>query len=267
MATAVAEIQIHPIGFFRGTHSSKSSLPRQGIRSTQTGKIEFQPGFDHTLALSGLERMSHVWVIFYFHEAHSAAKPLVRPPRAPDEQVGVYATRAPYRPNKLGLTLAQIETVQDGKLIIKNSDLLDGTPILDLKPYSPESDRPEISFHGWIDNVEVWSYELSHLALEQSEWLKAHGLHELDDVFEAQLGTPPLEESRKRIQKNDDKTWRLAWRTWRFLVEIDVDQKTSNVLEILSGYSQKELAEESDPYHDKILHRNFQQHHFSFLKK
>ncbi|MFN8791861.1 MAG: tRNA (N6-threonylcarbamoyladenosine(37)-N6)-methyltransferase TrmO [Bdellovibrionales bacterium] len=131
----MASFTFQSIGTFHGPRSTKSSLPRQGSLSSQAGHIVFASGFDHKTALSGLEEMSHIWLIFVFHEAKSPAKPLVRPPRAPDQQIGVYATRSPYRPNSIGLTLAQVDRLEEGKLFLKSVDLLDGTPILDLKPY------------------------------------------------------------------------------------------------------------------------------------
>jgi len=209
------------------------------------------------LALSGLEQMSHVWVIFVFHEAKSPAKPLVRPPRAPDQQIGVYATRSPYRPNPLGQTLAQVDRVEEGKLFLKNVDLLDGTPILDLKTYVAESDRPENPRQGWIEHIVPWTYALSESAQECARWLMTHGLFELEDVLEAQLGTAPLQPERKRLQARPDGTWVLAYRTWRFAIQIDQERHHSTVLEIFSGYSPQELQDLQDPYSDKDLHRAF----------
>lgn len=253
----MAEIKIHAIGYFRGTHFSKSSLPRQGSLSAQTGHIEFTKGFDHKLALTGLDQMSHVWLIYYFHAAQSPAKPLVKPPRAPNKQLGVYATRAPYRPNKIGLTLARVVKIQDGKLFLSNLDLLDGTPILDIKPYVPESDQATNAKLGWIDEIENWRYELSDKAFEQLLWLKSNGLIEIEDVLEAQLGTAPLQPDRKRIEQLSKEIWVLAWRTWRMQCQIDTNIQFSKVLSLYSGYSESELSEPTDPYGDKKLHREF----------
>ncbi|MFN8790044.1 MAG: hypothetical protein ACK5Y2_01160 [Bdellovibrionales bacterium] len=102
-----------------------------------------------------------------------------------------------------------------------------------------------------------WAYSLSKSAETSAQWLKSHGLPELEDVLEAQLGTAPLQPERKRLQERPDGTWVLAYRTWRFVLEIDEDRHHSTVLEIYSAYSPLELQDPQDPYSDKDLHRAF----------
>lgn len=258
MAKTMAElIQLQPIGIFHGERASKSAIPRQGVLSNQKGYIEFEKGFDHKLALSGLESMSHVWVIYHFHEAQSPAKPLVRPPRAPDKQVGLYATRAPYRPNPLGLTLAKIEKVENGRLYLALVDLLDKTPVLDLKPYVTESDQASNPKLGWIDEIEMWKFELSPLAERQSQWLHQNGLSEIYDVLESQLGTNPLQFNRKRIVRTQENQFVLSYRTWRFFLSIEEINRTSTVIKIYSGYTENDLLDSADPYQDKNFHKEY----------
>lgn len=258
MAQAVAEITLKPIGFFKGQRLNKSALPRQGHLNQQLGQIDFEKGFDAKLALKGLEKMSHVWIIFSFHEAKSPAKPLVRPPRNPDIQVGVWATRSPYRPNSIGLTLARVEKVEGKKLFLSHVDLLDQTPILDIKPYVTESDRPQKPKLGWIDEIQVWKYRLSKKASAQILWLKENGLDEIEDVLESQFGTPPLQLKRKRVKKvPDSNTYMMSYRTWRFHFRVQTLKKTSHIISFTSGYSKEELQIKEDPYSDKDLHRRF----------
>ena len=214
MAQTVAElplknsdIKIKPIGIFQGSHKNKASLPRQGHLSQQLGFIKFEKGFDAKAALSGLEKMTHVWLIFHFHEAHSSAKPLVRPPRNPDIQVGIWATRSPYRPNSLGLTLARVKKIEGTKLYLADVDLLDQTPILDIKPYVTDSDRAIKPKLGWIDEIEVWKFKLSKKASAQLKWLEENGLTELQDTLESQFGTPPLQLKRKRVKTIDSEKY------------------------------------------------------------
>ncbi len=265
MAQAMAEVTLKPIGFFNGSITHKSALPRQGVLSQQEGFIEFERGFDSKLGLQGLNEMSHVWIIFSFHKATSPAKPLVRPPRKPEIQVGVWATRSPYRPNSLGLTLAKIEKVEGKKLYLSQIDLIDQTPILDLKPYVTESDRPQKPKLGWIDRIETWKYKLSAQASRQISWLKENGLTEIDDVLESQFGTPPLQLKRKRV-KQKETYFELSYRTWRFLFKINLKTKVSQILEVKSGYNQSELKDKFDPYSDKDLHRNFVIHNKSVFR-
>ncbi len=256
MAQAVAKITLDPIGYFNGTHKSKSAIPRQGTLSQQQGWIEFTQNFDSKKGLMGLEKMSHVWIIFQFHEAQSPAKAIVRPPRNPDIQVGVWATRSPYRPNSLGLTLGKIEKIEKNKLSLSQIDLLDQTPILDLKPYVTDCDLPQNPKLGWIDEVETWKYFFAKKALKQICWLKTNGLTEIEDVFESQFGTPPLQFKRKRV-KAFNEIYILSYRTWRFFFKVNLEKKLSQILEIQSGYTESELQDFKNPYQDKQIHREF----------
>jgi len=254
----MAEFQLRSLGLFHGSHFAKSSLPRQGHLSKQTGYIEFHSDFDHKLALSGLEKMSHVWLIFYFHKSESPAKPLVRPPRAPDQQVGVYATRSPYRPNPLGLTLAKVEKIEKGLFYLSSVDLLDQTPILDIKPYVTESDLAHHPVQGWIDEIQPWKFTICDLAQKKIDWLLDKGVPEFYDVLVSQLETPPLQLDRKRIKKISENQWVLSYRTWRIYLNIQEDMFLSEVLDIKSGYSQAEILDQNhDPYFDKSLHFQF----------
>ncbi len=258
VATTVAEITLNPIGYFRGPRVHKSSIPHQGAVSHQRGLIEFVDGFDFKTALRGLEEMTHCWLIFHFHQCEAEPKPLIRPPRRPEIQVGVWATRSPYRPNYLGLTLAQIVSISEGKLHVSRLDLLDQTPILDIKPYSQEADHAsEPLKQGWIDEIEHWSSVLTTLAQQQVKWLESQGMTEIRDVLQSQLGTPPHQEYRKRIQLLDSSKGVLSYRTWRIHFHLDSVHRIYSVLSLNSGYSRGELQEPQDPYGDKDLHRRF----------
>lgn len=205
--------------------------------------------------------MTHCWVIFSFHEAQSDSranpKPLVRPPRKPEIQVGVWATRSPYRPNSLGLTLARIEKIKDRKIYLSEVDLLDQTPIFDIKPYVAESDRPQKPFSmGWIDEIEEWKYQLKGSAQKKRKWLSQNGMPEIDDVIESQFGTPPLQNKRKRVKKQSDH-WILSYRTWRVHFLLHEKKRKSVLIDISSGYSPFDLESDEDAYQDKDLHRQF----------
>jgi tRNA-Thr(GGU) m(6)t(6)A37 methyltransferase TsaA len=257
VAQTVAQVTFKIIGYFRGAQLQKSALPRQPHLSNQSGFIEFSSGFDHKLALHGLEDMSHCWLIFYLHRAQSKAKPLVKPPRAPNKLIGVYATRAPYRPNSIGLSLVQIEKIEKGKLFLKNCDLLDGSPLLDIKPYVQEADVALEPQQGWIDQAENWFFSLTNTVKEKVEWLKSSGFEDFENVLTAQLTTSPFQKGRKRLKSEKDGTAILSYRTWRFHMAIDNSKKHIHVLNLHSGYSKSELKDKRDPYKDKDLHRRF----------
>ena len=143
---------IRPIARLYSDLPDKFGVPRQaGIVEALEGRIVFEPEFRNPDALRGIEGFSHLWLIWQFSRAlRTEFSPTVRPPRlGGNERVGVFATRSPFRPNSLGLScvrLLRVETdAQLGTvLIVGGADLLDGTPIFDIKPYIPYADcKPE----------------------------------------------------------------------------------------------------------------------------
>ncbi|MQM37840.1 tRNA (adenine(37)-N6)-methyltransferase [wastewater metagenome] len=136
-----------PVGHIRGDFAEKFGTPRQpGLVPSARAFIELEPPYDDPQALRGLEACSHVWVIFGFHlNPLREWSPTVRPPRlGGNRRLGVFATRSPFRPNGLGLSVVTLDRVVDmpGRrgLAIAGHDLVDGTPVYDIKPYIPYSD-------------------------------------------------------------------------------------------------------------------------------
>lgn len=145
-------IYLQPIARIRSDFSSKFGIPRQsGLVESLTAQILFEPGFRFPEAVRGLEEFSHLWLIWRFTQAVDKGwSPTVRPPRlGGNRRVGVFASRSPFRPNHLGLSCVRLERVELGGgqgpvLHVAGADLMDGTPILDIKPYVPYADsRPE----------------------------------------------------------------------------------------------------------------------------
>ena len=143
---------IRPIARMESDLPEKFGVPRQaGIVEALEGRIVFEPEFRNPDALRGIEGFSHLWLIWQFSKAlREDFSPTVRPPRlGGNERMGVFATRSPFRPNSLGLSCVRLLRVErDGErgpvLIVGGADLLDGTPIFDIKPYLPYADcRPE----------------------------------------------------------------------------------------------------------------------------
>lgn len=143
--------------------SGKFGVPRQsGVISTLTGRIVFEPDYRNPEALRGLETFSHIWLIWQFSEAvRPGEKPpvTVRPPRlGGNTRMGVFATRSPFRPNNLGLTVVKVESIDldtpDGPVItVSGVDLMDGTPIFDIKPYLPYADAVPDATGGYTDTL------------------------------------------------------------------------------------------------------------------
>ena len=149
-------MDIEPIAFFRSPFTSKFGIPRQsGIVSELRGRIEFAPAYRQAEALRGLEGYDYLWLIWGFSENVSAAKhPTVRPPLlGGNERVGVWATRSPFRPNNLGLSSVRIAAIDEHALGIEvlGADLMDGTPIYDIKPYLPYVDSHPGARGGFTD--------------------------------------------------------------------------------------------------------------------
>lgn len=134
---------VSPVGFVRSCFKEKFAIPRQPqLAPAARGVLELVAPFDQPQAIEGLEHVSHVWLLFLFHEALEAQPRLrVRPPRLGGNQsLGVFATRATHRPNGIGQSVVKLDKVEAGRLYLSGIDLLDGTPVLDIKPYVPYAD-------------------------------------------------------------------------------------------------------------------------------
>ena len=140
--------EIEPIAYIHTDFTEKFGIPRQSGRVKElTGEIVFEPKFRHPDALREIEGFSHLWLIFDFSLAHkSEFSPTVRPPRlGGNKRVGVFASRSPFRPNSMGLSCVELVEIkhtenQGDVLVVAGADLLDGTPIYDIKPYLPFTD-------------------------------------------------------------------------------------------------------------------------------
>ncbi|RMO20904.1 putative methyltransferase, YaeB/ family [Pseudomonas cichorii] len=134
---------VYPVGFVRSCFKEKFAIPRQPqLAPAARGCLELVAPFDQGEAVQGLEQVSHVWLLFLFHQALEDKPRLkVRPPRLGGNQsMGVFATRATHRPNGIGQSVVRLDKVEAGRLWISGIDLLDGTPVLDIKPYVPYAD-------------------------------------------------------------------------------------------------------------------------------
>ena len=162
------DITMHTIAHIRTDLPEKFGVPRQsGLVPQLQGTIVFEPDYRNPDALRGLESFSHLWLIFWFHRAEREGwSPTVRPPRlGGNRRMGVFATRSPFRPNNLGLSCVKLEGVsRDEKLgpviRVSGADLVDGTPILDIKPYLPYADCPRDATGGFTDPLEAEPLEV-----------------------------------------------------------------------------------------------------------
>lgn len=161
-------MNIEPIAYFHSPLTSKFGIPRQaGIVRELRGQIVFEPAYRNAEALRGLEAFDYLWIIWGFSENIGARgkeqgarskgqgttfSPTVRPPLlGGNERRGVWATRSPFRPNNLGLSSVRIERIEDGVIHVLGADLMDGTPIYDIKPYLEYVDSHTGVRSGFVD--------------------------------------------------------------------------------------------------------------------
>ena len=152
-------MQIEPIAYFRSPFTTKFGVPKQsGLVENLMGTIEFVPQYRNADALRGMEDFDYLWLIWEFSaNRHAATSPVVRPPLlGGNRKVGVFASRSPFRPNRLGLSSVRISEIEldttRGPLIhVLGADLMDGTPIYDIKPYVVYADSHPEACSGFVD--------------------------------------------------------------------------------------------------------------------
>lgn len=150
---------IEPIGVIHSPYAQKFAIPRQpGLVTAALAEIELATGYDKS-TLRGLEEFSHIWVLFLFHQNLAQGwKPLVRPPRlGGNSKVGVFASRSTFRPNGIGLSVVELLDVkqhgEEIKLVVRGGDWVNGTPVIDIKPYLPYVDAILAARGGYAHNA------------------------------------------------------------------------------------------------------------------
>ncbi len=158
----MGRIFIEPIGYIQNDYKEKFGIPRQsGLTENVVSKITFEEDYQDPDFFREIEKFTHLWLIWYFSEVNKKEiKPTVRPPKlGGNKRVGVFASRSPFRPNRIGIScvkLIQTEfNYKEGKSIfVSGADLMDGTPIIDIKPYLPYTDsRPDASNGFALDDI------------------------------------------------------------------------------------------------------------------
>ena len=155
---SIDEYQFKPIAVVHSCFKEKFGIPRQpGIVPEARAVLELLPPYNRPEALNGLSDFSHIWLIFVFHQAiREEWSPTVRPPRlGGNRRIGVFASRAPFRPNPVGLSVVALEKIEYEEdrclLYLQGADLVDGTPVLDIKPYVPYADALPEARAGYAD--------------------------------------------------------------------------------------------------------------------
>ncbi len=252
---------VEPIGTFHCSSKATYDLPRQGsLGQGNRGTIHLNEGCQFEQALEGLSGFELIWVIFRFH--HSLKwKPKVLPPRGGEKQ-GVFATRSPHRPNFIGFSCVKLQEIKGLTLYITDHDLLDGTPILDLKPYLNYSDSLSSQRQGWIENltqIPELLIEWSDLAQTQIEYLTEVWNLSLQTVIEHRLVQSPFPYANNRVKQLKEGEYELAYRTWRILYTIE--EGVLIVHHLKSGYDHETLTgQKLSRWDDVPIHQAFNQH-------
>lgn len=197
MTTQQLGFQMNAIGVLHSCFKEKFAIPRQpALAPAAKGHIELLPPYNCTAAIEGLEGISHLWLTFVFHQAMPGAgeaRLRVRPPRlGGNQKVGVFSTRSTHRPNPIGLSVVKLERIEGTTLHISGMDLLDQTPILDIKPYVPYSDAIPSAMNPMApEEPHLIAVEFSAAALQQAQQHSDRLNHPVADLIGQMLAQDP----------------------------------------------------------------------------
>ena len=251
-------LTLAPIGVVRTPFLERASAPRQGfLAGDVAGQLVLERGKNFEDALSDLEGWEYLWVLYWFHE-NTTWRPKVLPPRSAHKRRGVFATRSPHRPNPIGLSVVRLERVEGLTVHVKGVDMLDGSPLLDIKPYVPAADAFPAARTGWLEPLVraadpepgfsiAWSAE----AEAQAAWLAARGV-DLVTPTTRTLALGPQPHAYRRIRADGD-AMRLAVKEWR--IRFRAEGRLITVLAVATGYRPSQLAKAGDAALD--VHRAF----------
>jgi len=255
--TDAPALTLSPIGHMRTAHVTKVEAARQPAAAQDAqGVIELLEGINLEHAIEDLAGWERIWVIFWF-DRNAGWRPKVLPPRSTNGRKGVLATRSPHRPNPLGLSVLRLDRVDGLHLHVRDVDLLDGTPILDIKPYVAYSDAHPESGNGWLqerDPRPAYIVSFNAVAEAQLAWIAAHTALPLRERIEATLQLGPQPHPYRRIRRGKDGGMTLAVQDWR--VDFRVDGERIEILGLRSGYRASQLEKPSGEA-PLDLHREF----------
>lgn len=235
-----------PIGVIHTAKIVKFDAPHQPTDGIdEANVIELLPGHRFEDGLKDLAGFERIWLIWWF-DRNRNWRPLVTPPRGPAKRRGVFATRSPHRPNPIGITAVPLRSIEGSRIIVGNTDLLDKTPILDIKPYISAVDSFPNQRAGWTSEVDAaldqparYDVKLSSLASEQIEWLRSTwGIEFISRTSEI-LRRAPVRSRALRISAPKEGVHRLCSGGWRVFFRVESFQVT--VERIAPGFPQRLL--------------------------
>lgn len=217
-------MEIKPVAHIENDFKSKFAIPRQsGIADSFLSKIVFENKYKDENAIRCIEGFSHLWLIWGFSENIREKQSLtVRPPRlGGNTRVGVFASRSPFRPNNLGLSSVKLVGVKEGCLVVSGADLMDGTPIYDIKPYIRFTDSHEDAISGFVEEIEFNTLKVIDNGLLDN-------INEAEDI-KAILSSDP----RPAYQEDEDRTYGFKFASYEIkfkvkgndLIVIDIENE------------------------------------------
>ena len=244
----VESFSLRPIGIAHTPFVEKREAPRQPVAALGVrGQVELFPNENFEHALEDLGGFSHIWLLFWFHQ-NELWRPKVLPPRSTRKR-GVFSTRSPHRPNPIGLSLVELERIDGLTLHVRNLDILNGSPVLDIKPYVPYADSAHGAKSGWLgpDGANADPDPAHEVSFEE---LAARQLGFLVQEFELDLATEirkvlelgPQPHPYRRIRRTPQ-GYRLALKEWR--ADFKVEGRSVTVTRVTTGYRPEQLTDES----------------------
>jgi len=247
-----SSLTLQPIGYIRTQKQVKFHARHQPEESEMEHNIlELLPDCRYEEALQDLAGFSRIWLVWWFHR-NTEWRPKVLPPRGPSKRRGVFATRSPHRPNPIGLTPVQLIRIDGRQLVLGACDLVDGTPVFDIKPYIPAYDIFTGEKAGWIDEVDEslrqppqFTVAWSPLVEIQAEWLKAKWQIDFRPRMSELLARDPGLHRARRITRRSEGVFVIGCGAWRAVFTVENKQVTVQAIE--AGYARRFLCDSSRP--------------------
>lgn len=242
-------LTLKPIGFIRTEKRVKfQALHQPADGDAESNMLELLPGSNFEQALQDLEGFDRVWLLWWFHR-NETWRTLVLPPRGPSRRRGVFATRSPHRPNPLGMTPVRLLGIEGRRLRLGACDLVDGTPVFDVKPYVPAYDSFPEAKAGWIAEVDAqvnaparFTVGFSPHAEAQARWLRETWQVDFTPRLVELLSRDPSPHRTRRIRKRKSGAFEIGCGAWR--AEFSVDGHAVTVRALETGYPLRFLTRE-----------------------
>ena len=250
------EFSFKPIGYIKSTYKKKYDAPRQpSVEDEKQGKIILEQHQNYETALHDLDGFSHIWVIYVFHK-NSHWKPKVLPPRNIREKKGVFSTRSPYRPNQIGMSLVKLKSIKGRTLHIEDHDLLDGTPILDIKPYLTYSDSKPDATLGWIGELDETTYTVHYQndSTDKLKWLENKHIF-FQEELEKRLSYDPFPHPYRRITKQEN-GFQIDYKEWS--ASFTIEKQNVYILDIFSGFNTDKITQQPEGSLHKLFLAEFE---------